>query len=109
MQRSSVLLPEPDGPMMQTTSDAATVQFTSRSTSNEPKRLLSASTRITASITRLQSSNESRQHQRQQPVHERDGQIRLPVTAIGAGDGPGGVGQFGKADGRDQRRVLQQS
>ena len=44
MQRSSVLFPDPDGPMMHTTSPSATAQVTSRSTSRRPKRLLSAST-----------------------------------------------------------------
>src|SRR5690242_8077844 len=45
MQRSSVDLPAPDGPMMQTTSPRRTSTVTSRSTCRRPKDLLMCSSR----------------------------------------------------------------
>src|SRR5918996_5173352 len=55
MQRKSVLLPDPEGPMMQTTSEARTSRSMPRSTSAFPKRL----TRRRTSITRAGATSRS--------------------------------------------------
>ena len=46
MQRNSVLLPAPEGPIMQTTSEAETARSMPRSTSTLPKRLAKRRTSI---------------------------------------------------------------
>ena len=49
-QRSSVDLPEPEGPRMTTTSPRRTSRFTPRSTSKSPKLLCKSSMRTTTSL-----------------------------------------------------------
>src|ERR1035437_3720414 len=75
-----VLLPDPDGPITQTTSEALTVQSIPRSTANLPNCLVRPSTRITSSISSLQFLHDVGQAQRQHPVHERNRQVRLPIA-----------------------------
>ena len=65
-----VLSVDPDGPITQTTSDAVTVQSMPRNTCRSPKFLVRPSTRITSSITSLQSLYRPGEAQRQCPVHE---------------------------------------
>jgi len=49
MQRSSVVLPEPDAPMITTVSPSATSRLTSFSTTLSPKDLVSPRTRTSGS------------------------------------------------------------
>ena len=51
--------------------------------------------------------DEPGQAERCHPVHQGNSEIGLPVARRGARDGACGVGEFGKADGRHQRGVLQ--
>src|SRR5437867_9204883 len=107
-QRKKVLLPEPEGPITHTTSEAWMAQSMPRSTGRWPNCLVRPLTRITSSIASLQFLHKVSKAQRQHPVHERDREVGLPVARIGAGHGARGVGQLGQANRRDQRRVLEQ-
>src|SRR6185369_9279616 len=79
----NVLLPEPDGPMTHTTSEAMMEQSIPRSTGRSPKCLVSPLTRITSSIASLQLLDRVGQPQRQHPIHERDSQVGFPISRIG--------------------------
>src|SRR3989304_2071619 len=102
MQRRKVVLPEPLGPMMTTTSPRATSMSTPRSTSSRPKRLWTSTARTIDSAIAptfyappVRASNASAARDRQRPREEglrplplgdREGALELRLEEAEDGD-----------------------
>src|SRR6266850_8025695 len=124
MHRRSVDLPLPDGPMMVSTSPAATSRSMSLRTWCRPKFLLRRHSRIidreSASAMRqpppriaalhrpLQVVDEARGGKGNDEIEREADGIYREILVVDGGDGLGGEHHLGDAGDRAQRRVLEQ-
>src|SRR4029078_13630880 len=106
MQRSSVLLPEPERPMIATTSPLATSSDTPFSTSFAPKLFLTSrmlTSDIEASFDFLRPPG---QRETQAEIDQRDQRVDQERPEGGIVEHGAGLGQFDKADDRGERGAL---
>src|SRR5436305_8819528 len=106
MQRSSVLLPEPERPMMATTSPLATSSETPFSTSFAPKLFLT-SRMLTSDIEpTLDFLGAPGQREAQAKIDQRHQRVDQERPERGVVEHGAGLGQLDKADDRCQRGAL---
>src|SRR6478735_18025 len=106
MQRSSVLLPEPERPIRATTCPGSTVRETPLRTSSLPKRLWTSSMR-TAGIHHLfEMAAEPGQGEADREIDQRDQREDLERLEGRVVDELAGTREFDEADDRDDRGVL---
>src|SRR3954471_6671813 len=106
MQRSRVLLPEPERPMMATTSPLAMSSETPFSTSFAPKLFLT-SRMLTSDIeSALDFFRPPGQRETQAEIDQRDQRIDHEGTERRVVEHGAGFGQLDEADDRGQRRAL---
>src|SRR6266702_5349798 len=106
MQRSRVLLPEPERPMMATTSPLATSSETPFSTSFAPKLFLT-SRMLTSDIeAALDFFRAPGQRETQTEIDQRDHRIDHERPERRVVEHGAGLGQFDEADDRGERRAL---
>src|SRR3954451_2115762 len=106
MQRSSVLLPEPERPMMATTSPLATSRETPFSTSLAPKLFLTSRILTSDIESAFDLLGAPGQRETQAEIDQRDQRVDHEGAEGRVVEHGTGLGQFDKADDRGQRRAL---
>src|SRR3990172_2005720 len=107
MQRRKVVLPEPLGPMMTTTSPRATSMSTPRSTSSRPKRLWTSTARtIDSAIAPTFYAAPERSSNAAPAPHERQRPREQRLRPLPLGDGEGALElRLEKAEDGDEHEI----